>query len=67
MGRIAGGILESIEAHGWLYGLSKGAEPLGLMVGLAGIAYGLARLAAPERLPSVLCLAPPPPTKGHRL
>lgn len=62
VGRIAGGILQGIETHGWLYGLSAGAEPLGLMVGLAGIAYGLARLAAPERLPSVLGLAPPPGT-----
>ena len=58
--RVAGGILQSIETRGWLYGLSDGAEPLGLMVGLAGIAYGLARLAAPERLPCVLALAPPP-------
>lgn len=65
VGRIGRGILESIEAHGWLYGLPKGAEPLGLMIGLAGIAYGLARLAAPERLPSVLSLAPPPSTASR--
>ena len=58
--RIAGGILDGIEKNGWLYGLPLGAEPLGLMTGLAGIAYGLARLAAPDRLPATLTLAPPP-------
>jgi type 2 lantibiotic biosynthesis protein LanM len=31
----------------------------GLMVGLAGIGYGLLRLADPKRVPSVLVLAPP--------
>lgn len=34
------------------------AQP-GLMVGLAGIGYGLLRLACPERVPSMLVLAPP--------
>jgi lantibiotic modifying enzyme len=29
------------------------------MVGLAGIGYGLLRLACPERVPSMLVLAPP--------
>lgn len=31
------------------------------MVGLSGIGYGLARLAAPQRLPCVLAMAPPEP------
>jgi lantibiotic modifying enzyme len=31
----------------------------GLMNGLAGIGYALLRLAEPERVPSVLTLAPP--------
>jgi type 2 lantibiotic biosynthesis protein LanM len=62
--RVAGGILQGIEEHGWLYGLPIGAEPLGLMVGLAGIAYELARLAAPDRLPCVLTLSPPPVEDG---
>ena len=35
------------------------SEAPGLMVGLAGIGYGLLRLACPERVPSVLVLAPP--------
>jgi type 2 lantibiotic biosynthesis protein LanM len=57
--RLAGDVLESIRADGWLYGLTPGSEPLGLMVGLAGIGYGLLRLAAPEMIPSPLTLEPP--------
>jgi lantibiotic modifying enzyme len=34
-------------------------ETPGLMTGVAGIGYGLLRLAAPLRVPSVLALAPP--------
>lgn len=45
--------------RGWLCGLPRGTETPGLMMGLAGIGYGLLRLAAPERVPSVLLLAPP--------
>ncbi len=56
--RRAGGILDGIERHGWLFGLPGNIETPGLMCGLAGVAYGLARLAAPERLPAVLTLAP---------
>jgi type 2 lantibiotic biosynthesis protein LanM len=63
-GRIAGGILQGIDEQGWLYGLPKGAEPLGLMLGLAGVAYGLARAAEPDRLPCVLTLSPPPGVGG---
>ena len=57
--RLAAMILESIERHGWLCGVSLGVETPGLMTGLAGIGYGLLRLAAPERVPSVLVLEPP--------
>ena len=57
--RLAGVILESIGSEGWLCGLPSGVESPGLMTGLAGIGYGLLRLAAPERVPSVLTLAPP--------
>ena len=63
-GRIAGGILQGVDEHGWLYGLPTGAEPLGLMMGLAGVAYGLARAAEPDRLPCVLTLSPPPGVGG---
>lgn len=57
--RLAAVILESIEREGWLCGLPSGVESPGLMTGLAGIGYGLLRLAAPERVPSVLTLDPP--------
>ncbi|KRD79816.1 type 2 lanthipeptide synthetase LanM [Lysobacter sp. Root983] len=39
----------------WRCGVNQpGQEPLGLMIGLSGIAYGLLRLADPRRTPSVL-------------
>lgn len=58
--RLAAMILESIERDGWLCGNPLGVESPGLMTGLAGIGYGLLRLAEPTRIPSVLVLAPPP-------
>ncbi|MFP2959150.1 type 2 lanthipeptide synthetase LanM family protein [Myxococcus sp. 1LA] len=57
--QLAGGILQGIETHGHLHGLPDSIETPGLMVGLAGIAHGLLRLAAPERVPDVLSVAPP--------
>ncbi|MBD2166735.1 type 2 lantipeptide synthetase LanM [Calothrix membranacea FACHB-236] len=57
--RFAAIILESINQHGWLCGVPSGVETPGLMTGLAGIGYGLLRLAAPDQVPSVLVLEPP--------
>lgn len=57
--RFAASILESIEAYGWITGIPSGVESPGLMTGLAGIGYGLLRLAEPARVPSVMVLAPP--------
>ncbi len=57
--RLAAIILESIHRYGWLCGVPLGVETPGLMTGLAGIGYGLLRLAEPERVPSVLVLEPP--------
>lgn len=57
--RFAAIILESINQHGWLCGVPLGVETPGLMCGLAGIGYGLIRLAAPENIPSVLVLEAP--------
>ncbi|MDF5731443.1 MAG: hypothetical protein PUP92_26425 [Rhizonema sp. PD38] len=54
--RFASIILESIYQNGWLCGVPLGVETPGLMTGLAGIGYGLLRLAEPERVPSVLLL-----------
>jgi type 2 lantibiotic biosynthesis protein LanM len=57
--RFAGIILESINQHGWLCGVPSGVETPGLMTGLAGIGYGLLRLAEPDSVPSVLVLESP--------
>ena len=57
--RLAAVILESISQHGWLCGVPLGVESPGLMTGLAGIGYGLLRVAEPARVTSVLALAPP--------
>jgi lantibiotic modifying enzyme len=57
--RFSGIILDSIHQHGWLCGVPFGVESPGLMSGLAGIGYGLLRLAEPDRVPSVLLMAPP--------
>jgi lantibiotic modifying enzyme len=59
VGRVTDSILNSIDAYGWMCGTPRGIETPGLMTGLAGIGYELLRLAAPERVPSVLLLAPP--------
>jgi lantibiotic modifying enzyme len=57
---LAAEVLESIDQRGWLTGYPLGLEAPGLMMGLAGIGYGLLRLADPERVPSALLLEPPP-------
>ena len=61
VGRLTGGVLASIREHGWRCGLLGVGEVPGLMLGLAGIGYGLLRLGVPERVPSVLRLAMPAP------
>jgi len=58
-GRLAGGVLASIREYGWRCGVLARGEMPGLMLGLAGIGYGLLRAGAPDRVPSVLRLAPP--------
>lgn len=57
--RIAAALLENMEHQGWVCGVPFGVETPGLMTGLAGTGFALLRLAAPERVPSVLLLAPP--------
>jgi type 2 lantibiotic biosynthesis protein LanM len=54
-----GSILADICEHGWHCGTTQAIESPGLMTGLAGIGYGLLRLAEPLRVPSVLLLKPP--------
>lgn len=53
-------ILASMKKYGWLCGVPLGVESPALMNGLAGICYGLLRIADPERVPSVLTLGTPP-------
>jgi type 2 lantibiotic biosynthesis protein LanM len=52
-------ILAGIREHGWRCGVPLGVETPGLMVGVAGIGYGLLRIARPMQAPSVLALAAP--------
>ncbi|HEX7153219.1 MAG TPA: type 2 lanthipeptide synthetase LanM family protein [Thermoanaerobaculia bacterium] len=56
--QLAGGIADSIRAQGFLFGLPGSIETPGLMAGLAGVGYGLARLARPELFPRLLTLEP---------
>ena len=58
-GRMAAATLASIRRNGWICGVPSGVETPGLMTGLAGIGYGLLRLAEPKRTPSVLAIEPP--------
>lgn len=59
-------LLARLQAGEWRCGVPGGVETPGLMTGLAGIGYGLLRLAAPERVPSLLALEPPRATIGVR-
>jgi type 2 lantibiotic biosynthesis protein LanM len=57
--RLTGKVLDEIEHNGFKCGIGKPVETPGLMTGLAGIGYGLLRLAEPQRVPSALVLSPP--------
>ena len=57
--RLASETLAGIAERGCLCGAQTSLASPGLMTGLAGIGYGVLRLACPERVPSVLVLAPP--------
>ncbi len=57
--RLAALVVDDIEAHGYRCGTPSAVETPGLMAGLAGIGYGLLRLAAPAQVPSILALDPP--------
>ena len=48
-----------VRAPEWICATPFGVESPGLMTGLAGIGYGLLRLAMPERVASVLRLEGP--------
>jgi type 2 lantibiotic biosynthesis protein LanM len=57
--RLASETFAAIAKRGCLCGTPTSVASPGLMAGLAGIGHGLLRLACPERVPSVLVLAPP--------
>lgn len=61
--RRAGLVLAAVEQYGPQCGTPNSVPSPGLLTGLAGIGYGLLRLAFPERVPSVLLLQP---TAGSR-
>jgi type 2 lantibiotic biosynthesis protein LanM len=55
--RLSAIILQDVESNGVFCGVPQGVESPGLMPGLAGVGYGLLRLAEPDRLSSVLTLS----------
>ena len=57
--RMTGSIMDSLTRDGWLCGVPLGVESPSLLNGLAGIGYGLLRIAEPSRIPSILALDPP--------
>ncbi|WP_224240180.1 type 2 lanthipeptide synthetase LanM family protein [Hyalangium gracile] len=52
-------VLRQGREGGWRCGLPRGSESPGLLMGLAGIGYGLLRLSAPEQVPGILSLDAP--------
>ena len=56
---VASAVLHSIQQAGWQCGTPLQVESPGLMTGIAGIGYGLLRLAYPQAAPSVLTLESP--------
>jgi len=52
-------LVRQVQGQAWRCGVPDGAETPGLMTGLAGIGYGLLRLASPSDVPDVLSLAAP--------
>ena len=57
--RLVSPIVESVGRHNWLCDTPLSVDSPGLMTGLAGIGYGLLRLAMPASVPCVLTLDPP--------
>jgi type 2 lantibiotic biosynthesis protein LanM len=55
----AGSVFADIHDHGLYCGTPRRIETPGLMAGLAGVGYGLLRLAEPTRVPCLLIFAPP--------
>ncbi len=60
-----GPLLDSVRRYGWQCGVPLGVETPGLMNGLAGMGYGLLRLAQAGRVPSMLTLGLRPASAGR--
>ncbi|WP_141434323.1 type 2 lanthipeptide synthetase LanM family protein [Bacillus sp. 03113] len=59
-------VLKEAEKSGWICGIPHGLATPGLMTGMAGIGYGLLRLANSKAVPSILTLGGPiPEGKGE--
>lgn len=57
--RVADSVRDGMRRYGWLTGVPLAIENPGLMTGLAGIGYGLLRLADPAGIPCILSLELP--------
>ncbi|MFE2077706.1 type 2 lanthipeptide synthetase LanM family protein [Streptomyces misionensis] len=57
--RIAHAVCVTLDERGPVCGVPEGLSTPGLLTGIAGIGHGLLRLAARERIPSVLTFEPP--------
>jgi len=57
---IGSAIFAAIGRDGWICANPVHVESPGLMTGLAGIGYGMLRLAEPDRVPCILVLESPP-------
>lgn len=55
---LAGRMLSDFDDAGWVCGNALALQTPGLMTGLAGIGYGLLRVADPARVPAILLLKP---------
>lgn len=65
--QLAQPIVERIGRSEYRCGTPLGVDSPGLMTGLAGIGYGLLRLAEPERVPALLTLEPPTANRYENL
>jgi lantibiotic modifying enzyme len=59
LGLLTATLVNNMRTQGWQSGIPASIENPGLMTGLAGAGYEMLRVAAPERVPSVLVLGAP--------
>jgi lantibiotic modifying enzyme len=57
--QIGSSIVKEAEKSGWFCGIPQNEETPGFMLGLAGVGYGLLRLANPKTVPPVVTLGTP--------